>query len=283
MKIALDQPLGRAWVLALALLLISGVTSLAVELTPIPGKLSGCVEMTDHPVYRGVASLWPAGQGKAPDPRRAIRPPVVAAPLQADGCFSLQTLPGEYFVGAIVRLTDGGWQGPPRPGDMVFLSPDATDQNVVVTIRPGETVNIGRHTAGWKYSGFDLTETSPAISGKLIGVDGKPLAGLLVFAFADSDMSKEPVAVSEPSDNHGRYLLRLPEPATVYLRAREHYGRRSPTEGGYMGIYGEGAAVPVAVGAGGDRQDRNLTVFLIPPLDARQKKMTELPSGPKNN
>lgn len=269
--------------MTLALLLGSGVTSLAVETTPTLGKLSGCVEVTNHPVYRGVASLWPADQGKAPDPRRAIRPPIVSTSLQADGCFSLQTAAGEYFVGAVVRLTDGGWQGPPRPGDMVFLSPDATDQNIVVTIRPGEIVDIGRHASGWRYSGFTVTESPLTISGQLTSSDGKPLAGLLVFAFADSEMSREPVAVSEPSDNNGRYLLRLAEPATVYLRAREHYGRRSPAEGGYMGIYGEGTAIPVAIGTGGDSQDRNLTVFLIPPLSARQKQKTDSPPRQKKN
>jgi hypothetical protein len=196
-------------------------------------------------------------------------------PLQTDGCFSLRTAPGEYFVGAIVRLTDGGWQGPPRPGDRVFLSPDATNQNIVVTIRPGETVDIGRHASGWEYSGFTATTSLLTISGRLTSPDGKPLAGVLVFAFADSEMSKEPVAVSEPSDNTGRYVLRLPEPATVYLRAREHYGRRSPTEGGYMGIYGDGTAVPVAIGADGGKQDRNLTVFFIPPLNVRQRQKTD--------
>lgn len=237
--------------------------------------------MAGHTSYRGVAALWPAAQGKAPDPRRAIRPPVASRPLETDGCFSLQAAPGEYFVGAIVRLTDGGWQGPPRPGDMVFLSPDSTDKNVVVAIRPGETIDIGRHASGWPYSGFAATGAALTISGRLTGTDGKPRQGLLVFAFADSDMSHEPVAVSEPSDSNGRYLLRLPEPATVYLRAREHFGRRSPANGGYMGMYGKDVPTPVAVGADGDGQDRNLTIFLIPPLGGRQKQVTESPPRQK--
>lgn len=247
------------------------------------GTVSGCVEIAGHSTYRGVASLWPAGEGKGPDPRRAIRPPVVSRPIDADGCFTLRAEPGEYFVGAIVRLTDGGWQGPPRVGDLVFLSPDVSDKNVVVTIRPDESINIGRHAAGWKYSGFALTESPLTISGKLTTPEGKPLPGLLVFAFTDSTLSKEPLAVSEPSGSDGSYLLRLPEPATVYLRAREHYGQRSPLDGGYMGVYGGESPLPVTVDADNDHPSCDLTVIKIPSSGQRQKELTELSSGQKEN
>ncbi|NJC88114.1 MAG: hypothetical protein FIB02_06205 [Desulfuromonas sp.] len=275
-------PAARILVPVLTLLLAT-TSGAATPAEPVTGTVRGCVELAGLAAYRGVASLWPAGQGKAPDPRRAIRPPQLSRPLDADGCFNLQAPPGEYFVGAIVRLTEGGWQGPPRPGDMVFLSPDATAGNVKVTIHSSETIDIGRHASGWTYAGFASTESSLTISGRLAGPDGKPRQGLLVFAFADSDMSREPVAVSEPSDSNGRYLLRMPEPATVYLRAREHYGRRSPAEGGYMGMYGNDVPLPVTVGSEGDKQDRNLTVFLIPPLSSRQKQVTEKPPRQKND
>jgi hypothetical protein len=273
----------RPLVLVLVLIQLSGNVGLSAEAFQESGTLSGCITMADQAAYRGVVSLWPAGQGKAPDPRRAIRPPIVSRPLQTDGCFSVQAKPGDYFVGAIVRLTDGSWQGPPRPGDMVFLSPDAADNNFVATIRSGQTVDIGRHASGWEYSGFTSTASPLTISGRLTDPDGAPRQGILVFAFADSDMSKEPVAVSEPSDGNGRYLLRLPEPATVYLRAREHYGRRSPADGGYMGIYGGDSPIPVTIGGDGDKQDRNLTVLLIPPLNERQKAKTKSPLSSKKD
>lgn len=250
---------------------------------PTPGTVRGCVERAGDPVYRGVASLWPAGQGKAPDPRLAIRPPLVSGPLDANGCFTLLAAPGDYFVGAVVRLTDGGWQGPPRPGDMVFLSPDAAGGNVIIAIRPGETVDLGRHTSGWVYAGFTATTLTTTITGTLTDSDGEPLAGLLVFAFTDSTMSKDPLAVSEPSDKNGRYQLRLPEPATVFLRARQNYGSRSPTEGGYMGVYGGDVALPVTVNSQGDKEPRNLTVYLIPPLAVRQKGEKERPPGGKED
>lgn len=279
---ALRHPAIRIGLLATALL-ISDSSGASAQTVPKPGTISGCVEIAGHSAYRGVAALWPGGSGKGPDPRRAIRPPIVSGPIGADGCFTLQAEPGEYFIGAIVRLTDGGWQGPPRPGDMVFLSPDASDQNTVVTIRPAETVAIGRHATGWEYSGFNPAASPLTISGKLATREGKPLPGLLVFAFTDSTLSKEPLAISEPSDSNGRYLLRLPEPATVYLRAREHYGQRSPLDGGYMGIYGGGTPLAVNVDADADKQECNLTLIHIPPADLRQKEVTELNPGQKQN
>ena len=256
--------LGLFCVLLLVLPGVPGQSWAAAEETTATGKVRGCLELANQATYRGVASLWPARPGKGPDPRIAIRPPAVSIPLDADGCFTLQARPGDYFVGAVVRLTEGGWQGPPRPGDLVFLSPDAAGKNTTVTVRPGETTDIGRHASAWPYAGFSATTSALSISGRLTDPDGKPLAGLLVFAFTDREMSGEPLAVSEPSGADGRYLLRLPEPATVFLRAREHYGRRSPLEGGYMGVYGDASPQPVIISANSDAPPRDIEVFLIP-------------------
>lgn len=272
----------RTIVFSAALFLAAG-SGRAGQTVEAAGTLNGCVEVAGLPAYRGVAALWPAAAGKGPDPRRAIRPPVASAPLQANGCFTLQAPAGEYFVGAVVRQTDGGWQGPPRPGDLVFLSPDASDSSFRTTVTAGETVDIGRHADGWIYSGFTSTNTSLAISGTLTGIDGKPLSGLLVFAFTDSTMSKDPVAVSEPTDGSGRFLLRVPEPATVYLRAREHYGRRSPLEGGYMGVYGADRPIPVTIDADAGRQDCSFTVLLVPSMEMRQGGKTTKAPEPKKN
>jgi len=271
----------RAWRLlpALGLALAIGGTGLAADSAPEQGTVKGCVELAGHSGYRGVASLWPALAGKAPDPRQAIRPPQLSAPLAADGCFALPARPGDYFVGAVVRLTEGGWQGPPRPGDMVFLSPTADGRSTVVSVSSGQTADLGRSAGGWPYAGFTAAATL-AVTGRLSDPEGKPLAGLLVYAFLDSSMAKEPLAVSEPSDGDGRYLLRLPEPATVYLRAREHYGRRNPLDGGYMGVYGGATPQAVVIVPGGDESPRDIEVRLIPALRDPAKAP---PSAPGEN
>lgn len=265
--------------LSLALLLpvlcLAVTTAGATQAGPETGVVTGCVGATGQGPYRGVAALWPAAKGKGPDPRLAIRPPAVSAPLQADGCFVLRGAPGDYFVGAVVRRTVGGWQGPPRHGDLVFLSPDATNKSYKATLQAGETIDIGRHADGWAYSGFTAAaEGSLTISGRLVDTKGRPLPGLLVFAFTDTDMSREPLAVSSPSDNSGNYLLRLPEPATVYLRAREHYGRRSPADGGYMGVCGGELPTPLVISDPAQPASCDMTVLHVPPAAERQNKPT---------
>lgn len=260
------------------LLLLAVGAGFASEIPPDRGTVKGCIELAGQTTYRGVVSLWPAGDGKDPDPRRAIRPPLISRPLGDDGCFALQADPGQYFVGAVVRRSEGGWQGPPRLGDRVFLTPDAAGGQVKVSLQPGEIVNIGRHASGWTYAGFTAPPSALHITGTLTDADSKPMAGLLVFAFTDSAMSKEPLAASEPSDSNGHYLLRLPEPATVYLRVRECYGRKSPLEGGYMGVYGGTTPQPVVVGSDGDGQPRDVEVFLLPPQrDLRNRTQSSSP------
>jgi hypothetical protein len=266
------QPSCRFSLAGIVLLLLSGDPAIATEPPLAEGTVNGCVELEGQGSYRGVASLWPAGEAKGPDPRRAIRPPLVSRPMGEDGCFSLKADPGEYFIGAIVRQSEGGWQGPPRVGDRVFLSPDPAGGQMKVTLQSGKTVDIGRHASGWTYTGFTAPPSALFITGTLTDTGDKPLAGLLVFAFTDSAMSKEPLAVSEPSDVNGHYLLRLPEPATVYLRVRENYGRKSPLEGGYMGVYGGDTPQFVAVDDNGDNQPRDLKVLLLPPQQSSRRK-----------
>lgn len=234
------------------------------------GTVSGCVAIAGQSEYRGVAALWPAGPDRQPpDPRRAIRPPSASAPLRPDGCFTLSVAPGRYFVGAIARRAGGPWQGPPQPGDRVFLSPDDTGGSCEVTVAAGTDTNLGRHDGSWEYAGF--TAAGPRISGRVTAEDGRPLAGMLVFAFADDSLSGDPLAVSEPADGDGRYLLRLPAPGTVYLRARENYGRRAPTEGGRMGVYGGRTAQPVTVPAAGDGEPRDIVTILVPAAAERRR------------
>lgn len=271
--------LGRTALLLLAHFLLLVGSALARTTATEQGVVSGCIELAGHSDYRGVASLWPVETGSAPDPRRAIRPPLFSGPLSADGCFTLQANAGGYFLGAVLRLTSGGWQGPPRPGDMVFFSPDAAGGNLQVSLSPGTTTQIGRQAGGWTYAGFDNGSSAPIVTGRLTDFDGKPVAGLLVFAFVDSAMTREPVAVSAPSDSDGGYVLRFTKPATVYLRVREHYGQRSPVDGGYMGVYG--GATPLAVTVGGEEKGlpRDLQVFLIPALDDRSKRQQD-PAAP---
>lgn len=213
---------------------------------------------------RGVASLWDAS-GPAPDPRRYIVIPVSFSTLQPDGSFRVSAPPGRYYVGAIVRSNSESNVGPPRPGDRIFMTPDAAGKAKEVEIRAGESVDLGLQDEGWKYAGFSAAE-GPAVAGTIATREGKPVPGLLVFAFDNSELSGTPVAVSERTGGDGSFLLRLPRPGTVYLRVMENYGGGRPTQGGYMGVYGDAEPQPLMVESEKTVRGIKIKALRLPPM-----------------
>ncbi len=237
---------------------------------PAPGRVTGRILVEGAQDLRGVASLWEVASGKVPDPRKYILIPSAVASLTPDGRFELQAPPGTYYVGALVRRTPGAPMGPPRPGDLVFLSPDRKGEFLTVEVRSGETVDLGARAGGWVYEGFTAVD-GPTVTGTVRERGGGPVSRLLVFAFADPGMSEQPVAVSDPTDAAGRYTLRLNRPQEVYLVVREAYGGGPPAEGQYIGVYGGGQPQGLKVSAEG-RESIDIEVFKLPPLGSEERR-----------
>ncbi len=208
------------------------------------GRVTGCVEAEGIDQYRGVASLWDAKDGRVPDPRKYIIVPAAVVGLGADGCFNLLAPAGQYFVGAIVRNSPGQPMGPPRNDDLVFMTPRLDGSAVKVEIVPGEAVDLGLQAGGWPYAGQG-DDMTMGIVGRTVDAKGQPVPGLLVFAFADPEVSGSPLVVSERTAENGWFRLRIDRPGKVYLRVKENYGSGAPGAGSYMGVYG--GVVPVAI------------------------------------
>ncbi len=238
----------------------AGEAGMAEEAT---GSVVGCLTLAGDGPVTGVASLWDAASGRTPDPRRFIIIPTAVASLGQDGCFTLQARPGSYFVGAILRNTPGAAMGPPRAGDRVFMTPAPDGSAVRVEVSSGVTVDLGTRTDGWHYEGFSA-EVETGVRGRVIDADGQPVGGLLVFAFADPEMSGAPLAVSDRTDAAGRFLLRLDRAGEVYLRVKENYGGGSPTPGGYVGVYGGETGLVVKVASGEVLERLEIVVIKVP-------------------
>lgn len=226
------------YVLCLALLMtclmpFSSSASTSQEI----GHVTGCVKVEDQSQYSGVASLWAVDDGRIPDPRKYIVVPNVTASIRPNGCFDLQAISGSYYLGAVVRTTQGLTMGPPRVGDLVFMSPGPDGDVVIVDVSPLTSVDVGTRNDGWRYEGF-TSEVDMGISGQVVDEDGKPVSGLLVFAFSDQAVSGSPLAVSDRTTAQGDFQLRIDKPGVVYLRVKESYGEGMPKPGAYIGIYG---------------------------------------------
>ncbi len=247
---------------------------------PPLGTVCGRIQMPAVERYQGVAALWDASEGRAPDPRKYTIIPVAVAPLQEDGSFELKAQPGRYFLGAILRNSPGPVMGPPRPGDVIFMTPDREGENLLVEVAADARVDVGARSSGWVYQGLEEQPGGPALLGRISDPEGKPVAGLLVFAFADPGMSQMPVAVSGRSAADGSYRLRLVRPGVVYLRVRENYGGGSPMAGGYMGVYGDQHPLPVEVLAQEVLEGIDITVRKLPPAGAQRRELLGAPPRP---
>ena len=210
------------------------------------GRVTGCVQGENVDYYRGVASLWNATEGRIPDPRQFIIIPSSVATLKPDGCFEIIAPAGDYYVGALVRHSPGAAMGPPRKGDVVFMTPGIDGGTVKVNVKPDEVVDVGTHNDSWRYEGL-TAGLEMGVAGQVLDTENLPVEGLLVFAFADPEMSGSPLVVSERTSQDGAFQLRIDRPGRVFLRVKEAYGGGAPEAGGYVGVYGGGSPLPVSI------------------------------------
>lgn len=257
--------MSRLFKAALLLLMLLPVPagSAAAQSDPAQAVVRGQLQWPETTGFKGVAALWDAASGRAPDPQRYTIIPFMAAPLQADGSFELQVRAGRYYVGAILRRSSGPLMGPPRPGDVVFMTPGPGGGKLEVAPEAGQIVELGVRTDGWVFSG-PSDEEGTAVVGRVVDRQGAPVAGVLVFGFTDPALSEKPLAVSTPTDAQGRYLLRLDRPATVYLRVKDSYAGGAPGEGDRIGVYGGAVPHPVEVAEGRHVDGVDIIVLTVP-------------------
>ncbi|MDX9708404.1 MAG: hypothetical protein RBT64_02520 [Trichloromonas sp.] len=132
----------------LALILLCLPMSAAGGESSAEGTVVGQVFDEGRENYRGLALLWrdcAAGNN--------LGKPDFAAALAEDGGFAVQAPPGEYCLGVLVRGTEGKLSGPPRRGDMIFLTPGAEGEVYRITLEAGSRLDVGNHGEGRLVSG----------------------------------------------------------------------------------------------------------------------------------
>ena len=249
------------FVLLLLLVIFSPAALLAAEGV---GRVTGRVDCSAVPGCSGIAALWSA-DGAIPDPRKYTRIPGPVAQVQSDGVFELSAPAGDYYVGVFLRNSSGPLMGPPRIGDRIFLTPNPAGEPSRVTLQADAIVDAGVHDKAWVFAG--LTEPSAtAISGQVVDIDGRPVAGLLVFAFSDREVSASPLTVSERTDADGAFLLPLAEAGSVYLRARKDYRGGRPEPGDYVGVFGGAVPAALIVAEGVTISDMKIVARKVPSI-----------------
>jgi len=197
----------------------------------------------------GVAALWQADSNKVPAPDRYLLIPAVVSALKEDGSFELLAPVGDYFLGGQLRTTPGPLFGAPRIGDRLYLIQQQDETGYRVQVIAEQIIDIGPQKDFWTFAG-QTQSPQMGISGRVIDLQQQPVAGLLVFAFADPGTSSTPLAVSTRTEKDGRFLLPLATAGPVYLRARKNYRGGQPQAEDYVGISVDGKSEAVAVKTG---------------------------------
>jgi hypothetical protein len=210
------------------------------------GQISGKLMIKDGgPMVDGLVHFFNAERGPIPNPDKYWMVPDSITETTHNGEFTIKLPEGQYYMGAIKRISGKKEVGPPLVGDYFFISSDEKGTPKLYVVKKGEDINIGTISEATPFKGWSKDKIT-AIDGRVFIDDGKPVEGALVFGYVLPTMVGKPDFVSERSDKDGKYILRVPEGGSYYLMARDIYGGGPPAEGSIMGVYGA-KAVPIAV------------------------------------
>lgn len=226
------------------------------ERIQITGNLKGVIQTSDgRSLTSGEVYFFNDRTGPAPSPDKYWRVPDAITPMNDNGAFSVELLPGRYYVGAIRRKGDKAMIGPPSDGDFFYAGKQKID------ILPASQNDLGIVRGAIPFSKKILAnaEGVTAIEGSIFDAAGKPVENAIVFAHLISAMNDRPLFVSERTDKHGVYRLRVAGAGTFYLRVRDVYGGGMPVAGAIMGVYGGNSPKAVMVKDGEVIKGINLT------------------------
>lgn len=186
----------------------------------------------------------------------------MSPPTGDDGRFYFDGLPESGFFLAARKRKSGETVGPVLAGDLFGIFPGNPLQ-----VRSGEALQVTlplvaklKEAAGSETFGH---ATGTALSGRVLDSEGKPAAGMHVFAYTNRVIGHQrPAALSAPTGDDGRFRVELPAGGTYYVGARDRYGD-SPAPGERFGLYDGSADHGLQVAAGEQRGGLQITVAPI--------------------
>lgn len=189
----------------------------------IPGKANTDVAMV---------FLFDAAQGPPPSREKYWRVPDFIEALDKEGAFSIEVPAGTYYFIATKRDKDSE-MGPPRDGDYFYFNGDDKGNPLPLVVTKGTKLNVGVISGAYPYSrSMQLRDKGiTMIEGVVQDTEGKPVQWALVFAYLTAMTQGRPLFVSEKTGKDGKFLLRVHDGGTFFLRVRDMYGAGTPEEG----------------------------------------------------
>jgi hypothetical protein len=205
------------------------------------GTLSGQVVTDDgNPLPGGVVSFFDAEKGIPPLIADMHRIPDIIGRMGPDGRFSVQLLPGSYYMGALLITDPGRGPGPPQKGETFYFAKDSNNELRTFTLGTKEEKDAGV-IIGAAPETFPQVKNLVTFEGMLLKEDGKPFVGGVVLVKTDMN-NQRPDLVSQRTGEDGKFRIQLPPDTAYYLVGRERSVGR-PVPGSYVGIYGSNSAI----------------------------------------
>lgn len=173
----------------------------------------------------------------------------MSLPTGTDGRFAFDGLPESGYYLVVRKRSDGQRVGPVREGDYFGVYPGNPVQAVAgrsLQVTMPAVMKVRAEQRPLEAAG----PSGPVVRGVVADGQGRPAAGLYVFAYTERVVGhKRPAALSAAVGENGAFMLRLPQAGTYYLGAREYYGD-SPAPGERFGMYDATADHGLEVKAG---------------------------------
>lgn len=241
------------------------------------GKIAGKLMLEDgSPMSGGSVFFFNDATGPRPSEERYWRVPDAVAPIGDGGRFSMELLPGKYYLGAMKRISDEKNVGPPGEGDYFLKGQDAMGNPKPFFVKKSETTDIGTIAGGapFKRAVVKYGEGITWIEGVVRDPDGKPVEGAAVFGYKKSAARGRPLFASDKTGKDGKYLLRVDAGGKYYLKVRDVYGGGPPVNGAIVGNYWQEGPVEASVRTGEVTKGVDIKVTRLPgirPIDPATK------------
>ena len=202
------------------------------------------------PMSGALFYMYNLATGPAPSRDKYWRVPDHAGALKGDGSFSIELPEGTYCIGAVQRLRGTSRIGPPEDGDFFLLSLDDNGLPKKYQVKKGDRLDVGTILGARQIKTPFLIAGTTAIEGSIQDADGKPVEGAMAFAFPTPTIIGKPLFVSERSCKAGKFVLRVPEGGTYYIKIRDDFGGGPPRAGKMLDGNREEPMVQVSVKTG---------------------------------
>ncbi len=231
------------------------------------GRMVGRVLTEDgKPMSGGSVFFFNDSTGPPPSQEKYWRVPDAVAPIDEEGRFSVELLPGRYFIGAMKRISGEKNIGPPGEGDYFLKEGKVRNKPKKFIVRHGETNDIGTIAEGapFKRAMVKYRDEITAIQGIVHDTEGKPVEGVVVFGYRESAARGRPLFASDKTDKRGEYILRVSEGGKYYLKVRDGYGSGPPKNGEISSNYWQGVPVEASATTRETTQGVDISVTRFP-------------------